>query len=96
MPATVVMIPSGPTRRMRLLPSIGDVEAAVRADGDAMGLAERRLGGRPAVAAVARQPPVPATVVMIPSGPTRRTRLVPGIGDVEAAVRPDGDCRRGD
>ena len=35
--------------------------------------------------------PVPATVVMIPSGPTRRTRLFDRIRDVEAAVRPDGD-----
>ena len=59
------MIPSGPTRRMRLPSGIGDVEAAVRPDGDSPGVTEGRLGGRSAVADEAAALPPPATVVMI-------------------------------
>jgi hypothetical protein len=53
-PATVVMIPSRPTRRIRSLPVSGDVEASVPAQGDVGWLVQLGCGGR---AAAAGEPP---------------------------------------
>ena len=76
--ASVVMIPSGETLRMRPLPDIRDEQVA-RA-------VHRHAGRRPSPALVAGPPsprgrqlsssqaaPLPATVVMIPAGETLRT-----------------------
>ena len=58
-----------------MIAGIRDVKAAVRPESDFVGVDESRLGGRPAVAEPVRGVPPPATVVMIPSGLTRRMRM---------------------
>ena len=68
------MIPSGLYAADPGIVFIRDVKAAVRPDRDANGAIELRLGGRSAVAEPVAGWPPPATVVMIPSGLTRRTR----------------------
>jgi len=73
-PATVEMVPLGHTRRMRWLP-----RSAIRSDPSA-GSTAMETGLR--IAAATARPPsplnpemsVPATVVMVPLGHTRRTR----------------------
>ena len=77
LPATVVMIPSGETLRMRLLlvSAMNRLPALSAATDD--GYAKLRAGGRSAIAgALLEDPaaPLPATVVMIPLGRPWRMR----------------------
>ena len=73
LPAAVVMIPSGLTTADPAVTGVPDVEAAVRPDRDSAGVIEFAwVAGPPSPLKL--YPPLPAAVVMIPSGLTRRIR----------------------
>ncbi len=88
LPAMVVMMPPA-MRRMRWLALSQISSAPVRSSARALGWAsEAAVAGPPSPENPAL--PLPAKVVMMPLA-DGADALVAGVGDVECAVRPDGD-----
>ena len=75
-PATVEILPSGADAADAVAFEFGDVEIAGRIDRDVARCQQRSLD-RLAASGPDAFRPFPATVVMVPSGETRRTRWFP-------------------
>jgi hypothetical protein len=91
-PAIVRMMPSPPHA---IEAGVGDVEAAIAADGDGAGIEELGLDGRAAVATGGSRKarvPRPRHRRDEPVGPDPADAPVPPVVDVDAAVRRDGDA----
>src|SRR5713226_5840300 len=92
------MMPSGPTTIFWLrtqpadphIQSVGDVQTPVRTEGDSRRESELGLGGRTTVAAKAKGP-VANHGGDDPVRPHPADATVPGVGDVQAPVRTDGN-----
>src|SRR5664280_654782 len=96
LPATVVMVPSGATRRTRLLPASAMYRLPAASTNRPYGMSRHAwVAGPPSP----QKPlvPLPATVVMVPSGATRRTRSWPGSAmyrlPAASTARPHGASR---
>jgi len=93
----VVMVPSGPTRRMLWLPLSAMKRLPALSTAIPVGLFSRAATAGPP-SPLKPVSPVPATVVMVPEGSTRRIRSfrVSAINKfpVLSIARPDGACSR--
>ncbi len=93
-PATVVIVPVRRHPPDAVVARVREHHAAVRKQRHAVDEVELGRSRGTAVAGEARRTPCPATVVMRPSRPTRRTEGKERRGEDEASVRRDGDPAR--
>ena len=84
-PASVRIVPSTPTRRMRWPAESAIGDRAVGERRDALRRVQQRLAGRSAVAAEAGRP-APTTVAIVPPAVDAADAVVARVGDQEAAA----------